>query len=258
MPYPICSTARPVWCTRADFFNPKCSFNGALTLVEPIHFFGNAGAMKVLLVDDHVLFRQGIQLLLERLNPSIQVFEAGDLPSAMAMAQSEPRLDLVFFDLSLPGVSGLDALAAFKQVHHSLPVVVLSGLSDKQTVLDALCHGAMGFIPKSASMSALEEALQAVVSNRIYLPVTALDSSDTSVLRDHSPSKKLAELRLTDRQKEVFKLILLGKPNKVIARDLGVAESTIKSHVKPILQALNVSSRVQAIVEMGRLGVQFD
>ena len=214
--------------------------------------------MKVLLVDDHVLFRQGIQLLLERLSPSIQVFEAGDLPSALAMAQAQPGLDLVFFELTLPGTSGLDALAAFTQAHHSLPVVVLSGLSDKQTVLDALCQGAMGFIPKSASMTALEGALQAVVSNRIYLPDTAEDLSHVPVPWCTSSYKKLTELPLTDRQKEVFKLILLGKPNKAIARDLGVAESTIKSHVKPILQALNVTSRVQAIVEMGRLGVQFD
>ena len=214
--------------------------------------------MKVLLVDDHVLFRQGIQLLLERLNPSIQVFEAGDLPSAIAMARAQPGLELVFFDLSLPGVSGIEALAAFKQIHHSLPVVVLSDLSDKQTVLDALCHGAMGFIPKSASMSALDGALQAAVSNRIYLPGMAQDTSDGSVLQDSLPDRKLTKLPLTGRQKEVFKLILLGKPNKVIARDLGVAESTIKSHVKPILQALNVTSRVEAIVEMGRLGIQFD
>ncbi len=214
--------------------------------------------MKVLLVDDHVLFRQGVQLLLERLNPLIQTFEAGDLPSALAMAEAQPGLDLVFFDLSLPGVSGLEALAAFKQIHHSLPVVVLSGLSDKQTVLDALCNGAMGFIPKSASISALEGALQAAVANRIFLPATTLDPSDASFLRDCSPHKKFTELPLTGRQKEVFKLILLGKPNKVIARDLGVAESTIKSHVKPILQALNVTSRVQAIVEMGWLGVQLD
>ncbi len=214
--------------------------------------------MKVLLVDDHVLFRQGMQLLLERLDPAVQTFEAGDLPSALAIAQSQPELDMVFFDLGLPGVSGLEALTAFKQAHDGLPVVVLSALSDKQTVLDALHQGAMGFIPKSASIFALEGALRAVVSNRIYLPDTALDPFHASVLQGNSPFKTLTELPLTERQKQVFKLILLGKSNKVIARDLGVAESTIKSHVKPILQALNVTSRVQAIVEMGRWGVQLD
>jgi DNA-binding NarL/FixJ family response regulator len=136
--------------------------------------------------------------------------------------------------------------------------VVLSGLSDKQTVLDALHHGAMGFIPKTASMAALEGALKAVVSNRIYLPSTALETSVASVSLNNQPHKKLSDMPLTERQKQVFKLILQGKPNKVIARDLGVAESTIKSHVKPILQALNVTSRVQAIVEMGRLGLPLD
>ena len=222
------------------------------------HLLNQTRTMKVLLVDDHVLFRQGMQLLLERLAPSVQTFEAGDLPSAIALAQSQPSLDMVFFDLGLPGVSGMDALIAFKQAHDSLPVVVLSGLSDKQTVLDALHNGAMGFIPKSASMTALEGALKAVVSNRIYLPATALESSEVLTFQSQSPFKKISELPLTERQKDVFKLILLGKPNKVIARDLGVAESTIKSHVKPILQALNVTSRVEAIVEMGRLGIQFD
>jgi DNA-binding NarL/FixJ family response regulator len=214
--------------------------------------------MKVLLVDDHVLFRQGMQLLLERLSPTIQIFEAGDLPSAIALAQSHPNLDMVFFDLGLPQVSGLEGLIAFKQAHESLPVVVLSGLSDKQTVLDALHQGAMGFIPKTASMTALEGALKAVVSNRIYLPSTALEATDRPASLSGSPHQSITDLPLTDRQKQVFKLILQGKPNKVIARDLGVAESTIKSHVKPILQALNVTSRVQAIVEMGRLGLPLD
>ncbi len=214
--------------------------------------------MKILIVDDHELLRQGLKSWLAQKNEPIEALEASDLESAIAAVHQQPDVDLVLFDLGLPGVSGLQALGAFRTAHDSVPVVVLSGLADEQTVLGALACGAMGFIPKTASMQVLKEALHIVLSNRVYLPGMPIRTKvrPTTVslhLQERSP-----HLQLTDRQKQVFKLILQGKPNKVIARDLGVAESTIKSHVRPILQALNVTSRVGAIVEIGRLGLSLD
>ena len=214
--------------------------------------------MKILIVDDHELLRQGLKSWFAQQNEPIQTFEASDLESAIAAARHQPDVDLVLFDLGLPGVSGLQALSAFRAAYDHIPVVVLSGLADQQTVLDTLACGAMGFIPKTASMQVLKEALQVVLSNRIYLPGVVVHSAQPQSIAPSHLDDKFPHLHLTGRQRQVFKLVLQGKPNKVIARDLGVAESTVKSHVRPILQALNVTTRVGAIVEIGRLGLSFD
>jgi DNA-binding NarL/FixJ family response regulator len=214
--------------------------------------------MKILIVDDHELVRQGLVSWFVQQDANVCVVEAHDVDSAINAAQGQADIDLVLFDLGLPGLSGMPALRAFRQAHDSLPVVVLSGLTDEQTVLDALGCGAMGFIPKTSSMQELQIALRLVLSGRIYLPSMFAPVTQHTVTTPAALHEKLAHLQLTERQKQVFKLVLQGKPNKMIARDLGVAETTIKSHIRPILQALNVTSRVEAIVEVSRLGLSFD
>jgi DNA-binding NarL/FixJ family response regulator len=214
--------------------------------------------MKILIVDDHSLFREGLKLLLIQLNPKIQTVEASDLPSALSASQQHLDLDLVLFDLGLPGVSGMPALAEFRRLNEGLPVVVLSGTADRDTVMEALECGAMGFVPKTTTAQVLNSALKTVLLGGIHLPSTVLNDGYITTTPCRPASRCLSELMLTARQREVFKLILQGRSNKVIARDLGVTESTIKSHVKPILKALNVTSRVGAIVEVGRLGVLLD
>lgn len=214
--------------------------------------------MKILIVDDHELFRAGLKLLLAKLDATIDTAEAGELSSALAAAQADPDIELVLFDLGLPGVSGMQALSEFRRLNESLPVVVLSGLVDRPTVIEALERGAMGFIPKTISPDGLDAALKTVLAGGICLPPTALAGGHLPAPSGRPAGKHLAELDLTARQWQVFKLIVQGRPNKLIARELGVSESTIKSHVKPILKALKVSSRVGAILEVGRLGLLLD
>jgi DNA-binding NarL/FixJ family response regulator len=214
--------------------------------------------MKILIVDDHELLRQGLKSWLDQQSEPIESFEASDLDSAIAVVRNQPDVDLVLFDLGLPGVSGLEALKAFRAAHGSVPVVVLSGTSDQQTVLDAIDCGAMGFIPKTASIKVLKEALQVVLSNRIFLPSVFMHTVPPRTAAPLHLHEKFPHLQLTCRQRQVFKLVLQGKPNKEIALALGVAESTIKSHIRPILQALQVTSRVGAIVEISRLGLSLD
>lgn len=215
--------------------------------------------MRILIVDDHTLFRDGLELLLGKLDPRIEMFEASDLPSALEAARQLGHIDLVLFDLGLPGVSGIPALTEFRRANGSLPVVVLSGLADRQTVIEALENGAMGFIPKTTSSETLHHALKLVLDGGIYLPEGAWESAEHAAVPRSAPAvKRLSELDLTERQRQVFKLIIQGRPNKVIARELGVTESTVKAHIKPILKALNVTSRVGAILEVGHLGLLLD
>lgn len=211
--------------------------------------------MKILIVDDHELLRQGLKLWLDQQSEHIESYEASDLDSAILAVQDQPDVDLVLFDLGLPGVSGLQALKEFRTAHDSVPVVVLSGTADQQTVLDALDCGAMGFIPKTASIQIFKEALQVVLSDRVFLPSVLMHMPPARSAAPLHLHEKFPQLQLTCRQRQVFKLVLQGKPNKEIARTLGVAESTIKSHIRPILQALQVTSRVGAIVEISRLGL---
>lgn len=214
--------------------------------------------MKLLIVDDHVLFREGLKLLLEQLDPSVEITDAGDLDAAFTAVQQHGRFDLVLLDLGLPHLLGLQALIEFRRRNESLPVVVLSGSADRLTAIGALEHGAMGFIPKTIAPDALCEALKTVLAGGICLPLAAMDAAHLAAGPHRLALKRLSELGLTQRQREVFKMIIQGRPNKLIARELGVTESTIKAHVKPILKALNVSSRVGAILEVGRLGMVLD
>lgn len=212
--------------------------------------------MKILIVDDHVLFREGLKLLLGQLDAAMEMVEAGDIDAALDTARAHPDIDLVLLDLGLPGASGLAALNNFRRASE-LPVVVLSGLADRATVLEAIECGAMGFVPKTMSLDVLNEALKTVLSDGVCLPPSVL-SDDTGLAPVRPANQRLSGFGLTARQRQVFKLIVQGRPNKLIARDLGVSESTVKAHVKPILKALNVTSRVGAILAVGRQGILLD
>ncbi|NRF69875.1 response regulator transcription factor [Aquincola sp. S2] len=215
--------------------------------------------MKILLVDDHALFREGLKLVLARLSPDSVTLEAGTLGDALRIAREQADITLVLLDLGLPGTHGIDALSQFRQEREDLPIVVLSAQEDRQTVLDALAGGAMGFVPKTTSMDVLRSALEVVLANGIYVPSIAFgDGRALPVPPTPVACTKLGDLGLTERQVQVFRFIVQGKSNKAIANSLNIAESTIKQHVKPILRALGVTSRVGAILETARRGISLD
>src|SRR5580658_7982160 len=177
--------------------------------------------MKILLVDDHVLFREGIALLLRSLIAGDSLYQAGTCDEALARVAQDPGIDLVLMDINLPGTSGINAIALIRAEFPLIPVVGLSSSDDKQTILDAIDAGAMGFIPKSSSSAVLFAALQLVLSNGIYLPPEAFLRDRSVVSRSLAPPNvdKFAspqvstpgDLGLTQRQSEVLFLILQGK-----------------------------------------------
>jgi len=211
--------------------------------------------VKILVADDHPLIREALRHLTSELAPDTLVFEAGDCDSARQLATEHPDLDLVLLDLRLPGPGGLATLDALRNENPALPVVVVSAVEDPGVVRSVLVHGAMGFIPKSSSNEVMLSALRLVLSGGRYLPADLLSA-------DGGPPPagptSVEDLQLTDRQREVLALMVQGKSNKLICRELGLAEATVKIHVTAILRALRVTSRAQAIVAVNQLGLTSD
>ncbi len=223
--------------------------------------------MKILLVDDHVLFREGVALLLQPLADGDAPFQASTCTEALRVLQENPDIALVLMDIHLPGESGLDAISSIRRQLPALPVVGLSSSDDKETILSAIDAGAMGFIPKTSSSAILVAALQLVLSKGIYIP-------PETFLRDRNSLEQLArakidpaaatahmtpvDLGLTPRQAEVLFQVLQGKSAKAICRELSLSTSTVKIHTSAALRALNVTTRTQAVIAAGRIGLRFD
>lgn len=223
--------------------------------------------MNVLLIDDHALFREGVALLLRPLMAELEVWEAASCEAAFDLVGGRGAADLVLMDLGLPGMSGLEGIPLMRARCPSTPVVALSSSDDKDTVLRALDAGAMGFIPKSSTSSVFVGALRLIMAGGIYLPPSVFLAGqrpheerfepNSAAEAAHPPSKQPSDLGMTARQAEVLYLILQGKPAKLIARELDLSASTVKAHTSAVLRALNVTTRTQAVVAAGKLGLRF-
>ena len=171
------------------------------------------------------------------------------------------HFDLALLDLGLPDCAGPDGLARLREARPDLPVVVVSATSDPDTILEALDLGAMGFIPKTSTRDVLLNAVRLVASGGIYVPVEALRARGEKAgggAPGTGAARSAAELGLTGRQRDVLVLLLKGLPNKLIARKLDLAENTVKVHVRAVLQALDVSTRTQALIAATRLGLRLE
>jgi DNA-binding NarL/FixJ family response regulator len=213
--------------------------------------------MNVLLIDDHALFREGLKFLLRSLDAALEVDEAGDCAKALEHAASR-NYDLVLLDLKMPGVAGLDALAALRDAIPAAPLVVLSGEDNPGVVRAAIERGAMGFIPKSSTPEVLIQALRLVLARGVYLPPAVLDAAraPASVARPGSATEDMVLPGLTPRQMDVLRCVIQGKSNKVIARELDVSEGTVKAHLSSVLRALDASNRTEAVYAAAKLGLR--
>lgn len=215
--------------------------------------------MKILVVDDHPLVREAMAHLVTRLAGQIEVLEAADCASGLAVVQSNPDLDLVLLDLNLPGLRGIAALQSFRRRHPATPVVVVSSFRDRSVVTEAIRGGAVGFIPKSSSRETIVNALRLVLAGTVYIPPEAAveeavsDEPLTASMLGHGDAA--ARLGLTPRQGQVLALVMKGRSNKEICRELGLAERTVKAHLTAVLNLLKVTSRTRAVIAAGRLGL---
>jgi DNA-binding NarL/FixJ family response regulator len=223
-------------------------------------------ALKVLIADDHPLVREALKNVLKALDDQVIIVEAPDCSTALSQAEEHQDLDLILSDLELPDIGGFALLTELRTRHPTIPVVVLSGHEDRDSVMEGLERGAMGFIPKSSPNEVMLSALRLVLSGGKYLPpqvlaTTGSPSAGTGRGAGFSEGKVVrsaADLGLTERQQQVLALLMHGKSNKLICRELGVAERTVKIHVSAVLKALNVTSRTQAVIAVERLGLKVD
>jgi len=209
--------------------------------------------MKILVVDDHPLILEALAQLLPRLGQGIEARCAADTATAIDILDDEPDVELVLLDLALPGTRGLDFLADLMLDYPGVPVLVLSATHDRATVAAVLAAGARGFVSKTARPEALFEAIAAVADGDLYVPDELADVPDADGVRI-SPD----QLGLTRRQSDVLRLLVQGKPNKLICRDLQLSEGTVKVHVSAILKALRVHTRAQAVAELARRGISVE
>lgn len=218
--------------------------------------------MKLLLIDDHPLFRDGLSLLIQhRLSlpdhAALTLLEAGDLTEASAVVQAHPDVGLALLDLNLADRQGLDTLEQWRAIAPDVPVVVLSADDRPATIVSAIDRGAAGFIPKTAQAATMQDALRRVLAGEVYLPelLEVEDAAGARALLPDEEGSPEAVLGLSGRQLDVLRLLIEGKPNKEICRMLVLSESTVKTHLSAIFRKLRVSSRTQAVVAVARAGV---
>jgi len=224
--------------------------------------------MKVLLVDDHPLILSALQAMIQELDPDVKVTAVGSAAAARSALAADANFDLVLLDLQLGDASGFDVLVEMRKARPALPVVVISASDRASDVIQAIDLGAMGFVPKRASNDTLVDALRLVMAGGIYVPAMHLGSQAGPASRSASPAIPVAEtatyqvtpsfeeLGLTPRQADVLTQLLQGKPNKEIARRLGLSVETVKDHVQAVLRALGVSSRTQAVLAVSQMTQQ--
>ena len=210
-------------------------------------------ALKILVIDDHALVREGLCQVLKGLDDQVEVLQSGTCTLGFAIAQDHPDLDLVLLDYHLPDMTGLVALQIFGMRHPELPVIMLSGSANMQIVRHVLQAGASGFVTKSALSDELLAAVRQVLAGGEYLPPGFEDPN----LAPYAASVSGANVErsgLTHKQELVLRQLLDGRSNREIASTLSLSEETVKTHVASILRHFDVQNRTQAVVAAARNG----
>jgi DNA-binding NarL/FixJ family response regulator len=204
----------------------------------------------ILIADDHPLFREAMQRVAAEVFADHTFIEVDTCEKALTAIDDE-NLELIFLDLNMPGMDGFNGLVSLRNAAPSVPIIVVSASEDPATVHEAITYGAAGFMPKSLEKDAMVAAVRHVLEGGIFAP------NATSVGRGQkSPSDaKLLEgiSQLTHQQRIVLQMLVSGQPNKQIAYELNIVESTVKAHVSAILRKLKVHSRTQAVIKAGKI-----
>ncbi|MFN4143300.1 response regulator [Aestuariivirga sp.] len=212
------------------------------------------GATRILIVDDHPLFREALKQAISGGVANAAVALAGSLDAATAILDREDDFDLILLDLRMPGVQGLSGLIYLRAQYPNVPVVIITAADDQGLVRKALNLNAAGFIPKTSGIETIIAAVNAVLKGEIWVPDGYAESSAADREAEEI-ARRVATL--TAQQIRVLMMLKEGLLNKQIAYELNVSEATIKAHVSAILQKLNVSSRTQAVIAASRIdGVQ--
>lgn len=208
--------------------------------------------MKVILADDHALFRDGFALLLQQHEPEVQCHIGNSFDDALILLQTHSDADILMLDLNMPGMRGAPSVLEVQQKYPGLPVVILTGEESRSQMETLLATGVAGYIPKSSSALVMISAIRLVMAGGVYVPPQMLGGVGAPLRGGVTLD---AATHLTERQLQVLRLLAAGKSNKLICRELNLGEGTIKVHLSAIYRALNVTNRTEAAMEAQRLGL---
>lgn len=201
----------------------------------------------IAIADDHPIMRAALRTALQALGPGTHFVEDSDTPATFALVAEHEHLDLLLLDLNMPGAHGLDTVRAVRQRAPQLPVAVVSAEQHSGTAAALLALGVAGFIPKSDPSDVIVSAVRLVLAGGVYVPPQLLQGYASPV-----PPTAAETAGLTARQLEVLRLLAQGKSNKLIARELGVTEGTVKVHLLAVFRTLDVRNRTAAVLAARR------
>lgn len=214
--------------------------------------------LKVLMVDDHALFRDGMRYVLQQLADEVEVLDSANLHDGMKLAEENPDIDLALLDLNMPGSEGVKSIEYFHDAHPAIPLVVVSGSEQREDIEKVMEYGAMGFISKMSSSKMMLSALRMVLDGGIYLPPQMLQQAMQGLDQGNGADKRADRQNkhnLTPRQMQTLQLLAEGLSNKEISLRMNLAEGTVKIHTAAVYHALCVNSRMEAVTAAIRQGI---
>ena len=214
--------------------------------------------MRILVCDDHAIFRAGLRAVLRELSADAELLEAPDVAKALALVKSHPDTELVLLDLQMPGTDGRTGLRQLRAARPALPVVIVSASDDPAEMRRVLDEGASGFIPKAANSAELLAALRLVLAGGVYVPRAALGAPAAAAGAGAARREQRRERAgtLSARQIEVLSLMARGLTNREICDVLEIREGTVKTHIAAIFETLEVTNRTEAAVAARELGIK--
>lgn len=210
--------------------------------------------MRILIADDHPLFRAALRQAVEVSFSDADIAEADSLSALEKLGDELVPFDLILLDLHMPGTHGFSGLIYLRELYRDIPLVVISANEEVDIIQRALHFGADGFIPKSASVEAMTDALGEIIAGKRWVPEQARrplppDLEDFAAMRERITS-------LTPQQFRVMGMLMEGLQNKVIAYQLDVSEATVKAHMTAIFRKLGVRNRTQAVLALKDLAIE--
>ena len=207
--------------------------------------------MKILIADDHALYRDGLALRLEQIAPDAVVLQASNYAQIFKIIKNDTDISIIILDIEMQDMPWLDALQMMRKMLPQTAIVVVSASEDGRTIRSVMSTGVKGYIPKRSDAKVFENALKLILDGGTYVPPVLISNPPINNLSTKSTGLKT----LTNRQSQVLDLIAQGKSNKQIPYDMGVSESTVKLHINALLRSLHVSNRTQAVITAQKLGI---
>jgi len=209
---------------------------------------------RILIIDDHPIFRHAMVTILGKKFPDSQTLEANSLAEALELLEADAAFDLVMLDLNMPETCGLNGLLEIRNQHPNLPVVIISAETEKQNILQTISYGAVGFISKSSKIEEIATSVESIFEGNVCLPSEILRTPSVRNRVKKEDAISLDQIRsLTRKELAVLKYLTQGLANKVIAYELNISETTVKSHVSSILKKLGASNRVKVVASAANI-----